>query len=118
MNGMTESALLQQVNTLKTAHNALVNKTGVDLDQHATAIRQLAVALTSLEQRIVALEGVVRGGRPPVMQQPQGVPRSAPQTAPVPQPATAPVPQPQTAPATHPMSSGWADDEEDAQLEE
>jgi len=129
MNNMTEAALLQQITALtgrldrlSGSHNALINKTVQDLDQHTGVIRQIAAGLQSLEQRIVALEG--RGAaRPSVMQQPQSAPQGAPvdggiHMKPVPSPQTAPQPTPQVRAAMHPMSAGWADDEEDAQLEE
>lgn len=126
---MTEQALLQQVAALNAkldrvagSHNTLVNKTVGDLDQHANVMRQLAAGLQSLEQRIVALEQTLRGGRPPVMQQP-GTRAPMPvdggvHAQPVPQPQAVPQPQPATQTPQHPMSAGWADDEEDAQLEE
>ena len=127
MNNMTEAALLQQITALtgrldrlSGSHNALINKTVQDLDQHTGVIRQIAAGLQSLEQRIVALEH--GRGRPPVMQQP-GQPQGAPvdggvRTQPVPSPQTQAQPTPQVRAAVHPMSAGWADDEEDAQLEE
>jgi hypothetical protein len=119
MNNMTEAALLQEITKLTArldrlsgSHNTLVNKTVQDLDQHAGVLRQIATGLQSLEQRIVVLEQ----GRPlPPAPQPQAQ-RQGP--VPVPQPQTAPQPTPQVRAAVHPMSAGWADDEEDAQLEE
>lgn len=140
MNNISEQALVGELQKLKTAHNTLVNKVIADLDKHAQAsdmhtkaIKQIVEGVTALETRMNAIETFLRAAMATRTGQPVAVPgrvpparQAQPQSANLPAPShAAPLrvapseikpngaPPPGSAPPS--LSSGWSDDEEDAE---
>lgn len=114
--------LTSTVDMIKAAHNNLANKAVADLNQMAATIQKLAGIVQQQQQMIVQLQA----GRPAMQMPAQPQQRPQQQTRPA-QPQSGPPPVAETAmphvkmasPGTlpDPMSSGWAEDEEDAQIE-
>lgn len=134
MNDIVTQALQGELLKLKQAHNNLAQRVMNDMNQMMVAIRQVAGVVTSLEQRVAQLSVIAgsvppastgfRPAAPPQAQQQPGqrvaVPQTvaqAPAAAAQPAPQVAPTPAPQTlADPLSALSSGWDDDEEDAEV--